>query len=139
MALHISMNCQEDAMSNVLVNTGSSLNVMSKSNLSKLSYQGSPMRFSGVVMKSFDGSKKTVVREVYLPLKIGPCLFQTMLQVMDIHPAYCCLLGLPWIHEVGAVTSTLHQKLKFVKNGKLLIMGGAQTMLVSNLSSFFVI
>ena len=57
-------------------------------------------------------------------------------QVMDIHPAYSCLLVRPWIHEAGAVTSTLHQKLKFVKNEKLVIMGGEHAMLVSHLSSF---
>ncbi|KAI5416224.1 hypothetical protein KIW84_041319 [Lathyrus oleraceus] len=38
MALHISMNCKEYALSNVLVDTGSSLNVIPMSNLSKLSY-----------------------------------------------------------------------------------------------------
>ena len=47
LALHISMNCQEDALSNVLVDNNSSLNVMPKSTPSKLSYQGAPMRFSG--------------------------------------------------------------------------------------------
>ena len=49
LALHISMNCQEDALSNVLVDTSSSLNVMPKSTLSKLSYQGTPMRFNGLL------------------------------------------------------------------------------------------
>ncbi|KAI5409698.1 hypothetical protein KIW84_055226 [Lathyrus oleraceus] len=56
LALHISMNCKDDTMSNVLVDTGSSLNVLRKSTLSKLSYQGPPMRQSGVVVKAFDGS-----------------------------------------------------------------------------------
>jgi hypothetical protein len=42
----------------------------------------------------------------------------------------------PWIHEAGAVTSTLHQKLKFVKNGKLVVVGGEKALLVSHLSSF---
>ncbi|KAI5404802.1 hypothetical protein KIW84_051822 [Lathyrus oleraceus] len=72
MALHISMNCKNDAMSNVLVDTGSSLNVLLKFTLSKLSYQGPPMRQSGVVVKAFDGSRKTVIGEVDLPIKIGP-------------------------------------------------------------------
>lgn len=57
-ALHISMNYQEDAMSNVLVETDSYLNVMPKSTLSKLSYQGAPMRFNGVVVKAFNGRRK---------------------------------------------------------------------------------
>ncbi|KAI5443780.1 hypothetical protein KIW84_012430 [Lathyrus oleraceus] len=136
LALHISMGCKEDAMSNVLVDTGSSLNVLPKSTLAKLSYQGPPMRQSGVVVKAFDGSRKTVIGEVDLPIKIGPSDFQITFQVIDIHPSYSCLLGRPWIHEAGAVTSTLHQKLKFVKNKKLVVVGGEKALLVSHLSSF---
>jgi hypothetical protein len=37
LALHISMSCKDDAMSNVLVDTGSSLNVLPKTTLTKLS------------------------------------------------------------------------------------------------------
>jgi hypothetical protein len=136
LALHISMNCKDDALSNVLVDTGSSLNVLPKSTLAKLSYQGPPMRQSGVVVKAFDGSRKTVIGELELPIKIGPSDFQITFQVMDIHPSYSCLLGRPWIHEAGAVTSTLHQKLKFVKNKKLVVVGGEKALLVSHLSSF---
>ncbi|KAI5437496.1 hypothetical protein KIW84_023565 [Lathyrus oleraceus] len=136
LALHISMNCKDDALSNVLVDTGSSLNVLPKSTLSKLSFQGAPMRYSGVIVKGFDGSCKTVIGEVDLLVKIGPSDFQITFQVMDIHSAYNCLLGRPWIHEAGVVTSTLHQKLKYVKNGNLVIIGGEKALLVSHLSPF---
>lgn len=73
--MHIFMNCQEDAMSNVLVDTSSSLNVFLKTTLTKFSYKGAPMRFSGIVVKAFDGLRKTVIGEVGLPMKIGQCLF----------------------------------------------------------------
>jgi hypothetical protein len=94
------------------------------------------MRQSGVVVKAFDGSQKNVIGELELPIKIGPSDFQITFQVMDIHPSYSCLLGRPWIHEAGAVTSTLHQKLKFVKNKKLVVIGGEKALLVCHLSSF---
>jgi hypothetical protein len=94
------------------------------------------MRQSGLVVKAFDGSRKTVIREVELPIKIGPSDFQITFQVMDIHPSYSCLLSRPWIHEAGAVTSTLHQKLMFVKNKKLVVVGGEKALLVSHLYSF---
>jgi hypothetical protein len=94
------------------------------------------MRYSGVIVKAFDGSCKMIIGEVDLPVKIGPSDFQITFQVMDVHPTYSCLLGRPWIHEAGAVTSTLHQKLKFVKNRKLVIVGGEKVLLVSHLSSF---
>ena len=55
---------------------------------------------------------------------------------MDIVPIYSCLLGRPWIHEAGTVTSTLHQKLKFVHEGKVVIINGEQALLISHLSSF---
>ncbi|KAI5415991.1 hypothetical protein KIW84_041145 [Lathyrus oleraceus] len=55
---------------------------------------------------------------------------------MDINPAYSCLLGRPWIHAAGAVTSTLHQKMKFVVDGKLVIVSGEEDFIISQLSSF---
>ncbi|KAI5421073.1 hypothetical protein KIW84_044783 [Lathyrus oleraceus] len=114
-------------------------NITSCNNLSfcdeELPEEGAPMTYSGVIVKAFDGSRKTVIGEVDLPVKIGPSDFQITFQVMDIHPAYSFLLGRPWIHEAGAVTSILHQKLKFVKNGKLVIVSGEKALLVSHMSS----
>lgn len=75
LALHISINCKKDDLSNVLVETGSSLNVLPKYTLASLSYQGAPMRYNGVIMKAFDGSCKTVIGEVDHPIKIGPSDF----------------------------------------------------------------
>ena len=136
LAFHISMNCKEDDFSNVLIDTGSSLNVLPKSTFSRLSYQGAPMRNIGVIVKAFDGSCKTVIGEMDLPLKIGPSDFQITFYVMDIQPAYSCLLGRSWIHVAREVMYTLHQKLKFPKNDKLVVVGGEKALLVIHLSSF---
>ena len=105
----------------------------------KLKYQGTPIRPSGIIMKAFDGSRKYVIGEVDFPIHIGPNLFQITFQVMDIVPAYSCFLGRPWIHEAGAVTSTLHQKLKFVRERKVVIINGEHALLISHLSSFSIV
>lgn len=55
---------------------------------------------------------------------------------MDILPAYNFLLGRPWIHSVGVVTSTLHQRLEFVVNNKLVVVEGEEDFVVSHLASF---
>jgi len=60
---------------------------------------------------------------------------QITFQVMDINLVYNCLLGRPWIHLVGVVPSTLHQKLKFVVQGQLIIVSGEEDILVSCPSS----
>ena len=93
MALHISMNCKNDSLYNVLIDNGSTLNVIPRSTLMKLKYQGTPMRPSGIIVKAFDGSRNFVIGEVDLPIHIGPNLFQITFQVMDIASSYSCLLG----------------------------------------------
>lgn len=130
------MNCKSDMISNVLVDTGSSLNVMPKSTLDQLSYRGTPLRKNTFLVKAFDGTRKSVLGEIDLPITIGPETFLITFQVMDINASYSCLLGRPWIHDAGAVTSTLHQKLKFAKSGKLVTIHGEEAYLVSQLSSF---
>lgn len=55
---------------------------------------------------------------------------------MGIHHAYSCLLGRPWIHVVGVVTSTLHQKLKLLFEDKFVIVYGEDAFIISELSSF---
>jgi len=94
------------------------------------------LRRSTFLVKAFDGSRKNVLGEVDLPMTIGPETFLITFQVMDIDASYSCLLGRPWIHEAGAVTSTLHQKLKFVRNGKLVTVHGEEAYLISQLLSF---
>jgi hypothetical protein len=135
-ALHISMKCQGNTIARVLVDTRSSLNVMPKSTLVKLSLIGPVLKQSNMIVKAFDGSQREVIGEIELPMLIGPHLFNISFQVMDINPSYSCLLGRPWTHVAGAVTSTLHQKLKFIVDDKLVIVLGEEDALVSHLSSF---
>lgn len=108
MALHISIKCADATLSQVLVGTCSSLNVLSKTTLTQLNVEGVQMRQNALVVKVFDGSKRTIIGEIDLPILIGP---QT-------------------------VTSTLHQKRKFVTGDKLVSISREEGIIVSHLSSF---
>ncbi|XP_058755175.1 uncharacterized protein LOC131628350 [Vicia villosa] len=135
-ALHISVECKGTMLSRVLVDNGSSFNVLPKSSLMRLDYSGVEIRPSELTVRAFDGSKRSVFGEVDLPIMIGPQLFTITFFVMDIHPSYICLLGRPWIHAAGAVTSTLHQKLKFATQGKIVTICGEEEHMISHLASF---
>ena len=76
MALHISMNCKNALLSNVFIDNGPALNVIPRSKIMKLKYQGTPMCPSGIIVKAFNGSRKSVIGEVDFPTHIGPHLFQ---------------------------------------------------------------
>ncbi|XP_050908422.1 uncharacterized protein LOC127122059 [Lathyrus oleraceus] len=135
-ALYISMGYEKDSLSHAAVDIDSSLNVMPKINLAMLFYIGAEIRPSEVVVKGFDGSKRTVMGEIVLPMMVGLQQFQILFQGMEINPGYSCLLGRPWIHDACVVTSTLHHELKFIRNGKLAIVYGEQVLMISQLSSF---
>lgn len=114
---------------------GTSFNVMPKRTLAKLSFQGPTMRPNALLVKAFDGSRRTVIEEAEPPIQIGPHVFQITFQVMGINPTYSYLLRRPWIHAARVVTSTLHQKMKFMVNNKLLIISGEEDMLISHFLS----
>ncbi len=69
--------------------------------------------------------------KIEIPLKVGPCVYDIEFQVMDITPSYNCLLGRPWIHSAGAVPSSLHQKVKFIMDSRLIIVDGEEDIVAS--------
>ena len=111
-------------MAHVLVDIGSSLNVLPKKALDRLNCEGLILKPSNIVVRDFDGSKRMVHGEVDVPVKVGSQTFASTFYVMDIRPSYSCLLGCPWIHKAGAVTSTLHQMLKYPVKGKIITVQG---------------
>ena len=134
-ALHVSVRCMDHVVAKVLIDNGSSLNVMPKTTLEKLPFSASRLKPSSMVVRAFDGTRREVMGEIDIPIQIGPHTCNVVFQVMDINPAYSCLLGRPWIHALGVVPSTLHQKLKFAVGGLLVIVSGEEDMLVSCPSS----
>ena len=48
--------------------------------------------------------------------------------VVDAYSPYTAIVVRPWFHTLGAVSSTLHQKIKYPSGGKIEEILGDQTM-----------
>ena len=48
--------------------------------------------------------------------------------VVDAYSPYTAIVARPWLHTLGAVSSTLHQKIKYSSGGKIEEILGDQTM-----------
>ena len=48
--------------------------------------------------------------------------------VVDAFSPYTTIIGRPWLHSLGAVSSTLHQKIKYPSGGQVLEIVGSQSM-----------
>ena len=58
-------------LSHVLVDIGSALNVLPKNALDRLDAKEVVMKPSDIIVRAIDGSKRTVLGELNLPIKVG--------------------------------------------------------------------
>ncbi|PKI75958.1 hypothetical protein CRG98_003616 [Punica granatum] len=84
------------------------------------------IRPSKTAIRAFDGSRREVNGEIDLLIDIDPCSFSITFQVLDILNAFSLLLGRPWIHSAGAIPSSLHQKVKFIVEEKIILVKGEE-------------
>ena len=59
--------------------------------------------------------KKLVIPKgmIRLPIQTGPEIVEVNFIVVDTYSPYTTIVGRPWLHTLGAVASSLHQKVKF--------------------------
>ncbi|XP_031392154.1 uncharacterized protein LOC116204216 [Punica granatum] len=112
-ALHIVCKCNNHVDGRVMIDNSSTLNVCPISTLKQMKVDTSRIRASKTIVRAFDGSKRIVNGKINLLIDVGPCSFSVTFQILEIPNAFSMLLGRTWIHVVGAVPSSLHQKLKF--------------------------
>jgi hypothetical protein len=126
--LYITVRCKDCIIGKVLVDNGSTLNVLPKHILKEMSIDEPHMKPSTMMARAYDGSPRPIIGTIEVELYVGPQMFLVTLQVMDIHHSYSMLLGRPWIHAAGAVASSLHQCLKYIMNGMLVTVKAEETV-----------
>ena len=60
-------------------------------------------------------------------------------QVIKVDSLYNMLLGRPWLHLVGAITSTLHRRLKFISRNQLVTIMAKEPMTIFHETSILYI
>ncbi|XP_077223046.1 uncharacterized protein LOC143856664 [Tasmannia lanceolata] len=73
---------------------------------------------------AYDGTRRGVIGTLATEVEIGEETFEVEFQVLDIKTSFFLLLGRPWLHKVRVIPSTLHQKLKFVQNNRVITVRG---------------
>ena len=77
---------------------------------------------------SFD--RKTVIPkgQIRLPVQTGPEVVEVDFIVVDAYPPYTAIVAKPWLHTSSAVSSTLHQKVKYPSESQVKEILGSQSM-----------
>ena len=77
---------------------------------------------------SFEGKVIILNGQIRLPVQTGLETVEVDFIVVDAYSPYTAIVARPWLHTLGAVSSTLHQKIKYPFGGKVKEILGDQTM-----------
>ena len=77
---------------------------------------------------SFEGKVIIPKRQIRLPVQTGSETVELDFIVVNAYSPYTAIVARPWLHSLGAVSSTLHQKIKYPSRDKIEEILGDQTM-----------
>ena len=66
--------------------------------------------------------------QIKLPVQTRSDVVEVDFIVVDAFSPYTAIMGRPWLHSLGAVSSTLHQKVKYSSGGQVLEIVESQYM-----------
>ncbi|XP_070008367.1 uncharacterized protein [Nicotiana sylvestris] len=111
----------------VLIDPGSSVNIILLRVLREMQVEDK-MIPKAHTLSVFDNSSVVTKEEVILTTFALGVVKETKFQVVDMEMAYNMIMGRPWIHNMDAIPSTLHQVIKFPSPwGIFQIRGDQQT------------
>ena len=61
-------------------------------------------------------------------MQVGTDVVEVDFIVVDAFSPYTAIMGRPWLHTLGAVSSTLHQKVKYPSRDQVLEIVGNQSV-----------
>ncbi|XP_057768241.1 uncharacterized protein LOC130988403 [Salvia miltiorrhiza] len=112
-ALVISIYIANCLTKRVLIDNGSSANILFFSAYREMGLDESKLIKKAAVLVGFSGESTTTVGEIDLPIYAEGVNLSTRFLVVDAPSAYNVILGRPWIHKMEAVPSTYHQVIRF--------------------------
>ena len=71
-------------------------------------------------LMSFEDKMVVPKGQIRLLVQIGSDVVEVDFIVVDAFFLYTAIMGRPWLHSLGAVSSTLYQKVKYPSGGQVL-------------------
>ena len=77
---------------------------------------------------SFEEKTVTSKCQIRLPIQTGSDVVEVDFIMMDAYSPYTAIVARPWLHALEAISSTLHQKVKYSSNDQVKEIVGNQSM-----------
>ena len=110
----------------VMIDQGSAADIMYPDLYNGLSLKPEHLTTYNSPLVSFEGRMVVPKGQIRLPVQAGTDVVEVDFIVVDVFSLYTAIKGRPWLHTLGAVSSTLHQKVKYPFGDQVLEIVGSQ-------------
>ena len=101
-----------------MVDGGSAINIMPKSTMNDLGITVDELSKSQMMVQDFILEGQHAIGMIRLELTMGDLSTTSIFHVINSKTSYKLLLGWRWLHEHGVVALSLHQCLKYYRDGE---------------------
>ena len=115
-------------MKRVMIDQGSVAEIMYPDLFKGLGLKPEDLSAYSSPLVSFEGKMVVPRGQIRLPVQTGLDVVEVYFIGVDAFSPYTAVMGRPWLHSLGAVSSTLHQKVKYPSEGQVLEIVGSQFM-----------
>ena len=115
-------------MRRVLVDQGSTVKIMYPDLYKGLNLKPEDLTAYESPLVSFEGKTVISKSQIMLSIQIDSEVVEMDFIVVDSYSLYIAIVARFWIHALGAVSSTLHQKVKYPSEGLVKEILGSQSI-----------
>ena len=109
----------EQRVNRILIDDGSAVNILPLNTMKELGVLLDELLQSRLMIQGFNRDGQRALGKVRLELVIDDMESNALFHVIDAKTTYNMLLGRPWIHQNGVVSSIFHQCFKYCRNGEV--------------------
>ena len=95
----------------ILVDCGATVNLMPEFMLERIGKSEADTKPHNMVLSNYEGKVGKTLGVIQVDLTVGTVTRPTIFMVVETKANYNLLLGREWIHRIGAVPSSMHQRI----------------------------
>ena len=112
----------------VMIDQGSAAEIMYPDLYKGLGLKPESLTAYSSLLVSFEGKMVVLKGQIRLPVQTSSNVVEVDFIVVDVFSPYTAVMGRPWLHALGAVSFTLHQKVKYPSGDQVLEILRSQFM-----------
>ena len=112
----------------VMIDQGSAVEIMYPDLYKGLGLKPENLTTYSSPLVSFEGKMVVPKGQIRLPVQVGTDVVEVDFIVVDTFSPYTAIMGRPWLHTLGAISSTLHQNVKYPSGDQVLEIVGSQSV-----------